>query len=70
MMLALNGSPRCGGPPSATADKKGRPRPISFALAANEGHGERLGNVASCPQSRDCLAGHVGLEVRRETGKE
>ena len=22
------------------------------------------------PQRPDCLAGHVGLEVRRETGKE
>jgi hypothetical protein len=33
------------------------------------------GNIASfllghIPQRPDCVAGHVGLEVRRETGKE
>ena len=27
-------------------------------------------SIAVKPQRLDCVAGHVGLEVRRETGKE
>jgi hypothetical protein len=27
-------------------------------------------NGINAPQRPDCVAGHVGLEVRRETGKE
>ena len=42
-------------------DGKFTPRPGLLAMPVNG---------INAPQRPDCVAGHVGLEVRRETGKE
>jgi hypothetical protein len=46
------------------------PHVAALSLRARPAESGEPFRITIAPQRPDCVAGHVGLEVRRETGKE